>query len=62
MDAFEADYHTTKNVMGRKVLQIILEVPLERSHEVYDVIGYPNPHQSQRVAVALLREDGDGAA
>lgn len=56
-DAFSADYHTTKYVMGRKVMQVILEVPMEMAHQVYAVLGYPDPHASKRVAVALLRED-----
>jgi len=56
-DVFRATYHNTKNVLGRKCLQVILEVPLEQAGEVYDILGYPTPHESKWVAVALLKDD-----
>ena len=56
-DVFRATYHNTRNILGRKCLQIILEVPMEQAHEVYDILGYPDPHNSKYVAVALLNED-----
>jgi len=52
--AFEASFHNTKYVHGRKVMQVILEVPIERAAEVHEVIGYPDPSTSTWVAVAPL--------
>lgn len=54
--AFRATFHTTKNVLGRKVLQVILETPIEESARVFDVLGYPDPAAPKWVAVALLKE------
>ena len=53
---FEATFHTTKNVLGRKVLQVILETPIENSGRVFDVLGYPDPAAPKWVAVALLKK------
>lgn len=58
-DAFSATFHTTKFVLGRKVMQVILEVPMEKANEVYDVLGYPNPAESKWVGVALLKEQSE---
>lgn len=58
--AFSATYHNTKNVLGRKVLQVILEVPIEKSAQVYDVLGWPDPATPIWVGVARLQEP-DGA-
>lgn len=54
--AFKATFHNTKNVLGRKVLQIILEIPIEGSSQVHDVLGYPDPATPIWVAVARLKE------
>jgi hypothetical protein len=56
--AIQGDYANTKRVAGRKVLQIIIEVPLESEKEVYDMIGYPAlPGNSKPVAVARLKTE-----
>lgn len=52
---FKATYANFKNVQGRKVLQIILEVPIEKAHEVLDVLGMPTAGDTW-VAVAKLQE------
>jgi hypothetical protein len=57
--AFKASFHNTKLVMGRGVLQIILEVPLEQQAMVYDALGYPNPASESWVAVAKLQEPAE---
>jgi hypothetical protein len=54
--AFKATFHNTKLVMGRSVLQIILEVPIEQQKQVYDALGYPNPANTTWVGVARLQE------
>lgn len=53
---FRATFHNTKNVLGRKVLQVILEVPIEESSRVHDVLGYPDTAKTIWVAVARLKE------
>ena len=53
---FEATYHNTKNVLGRKVMQVILEVPIEKSATVYDALGWPDPAAPCWVAVARLEQ------
>jgi acid phosphatase family membrane protein YuiD len=55
--AFQATYANFKNVQSRKVLQIILEVPIENAHQVFSVLGMPNSHESAWVAVARLEND-----
>ena len=53
---FRAAYHNTKNVLGRKVMQVILEVPIESAASVYDVLGWPDPAAPCWVAVARLKQ------
>ena len=55
--AIRADYCNIKNVMGRKTIQIILEIPIERAHELTDNLGWPDAHSPKAVAIALLNED-----
>lgn len=54
--AIKAAYHTYNRVLGRKVLQIVLEVPLEQEGAVHASIGYPAPDGSTWVAIARLQE------
>lgn len=56
-----ASYTNIKNIQGRKQIQIICEVPMERAHEVFDVLGWPSAHESKYVAIALLNEDIHGS-
>lgn len=55
--AFKATFHNTKLIMGRSVLQVILEVPLEQQGAVYAALGYPNPASPAWVGVAKLNPD-----
>ncbi len=50
----QADYTSWRPVAGRKVLQIILEVPIEQTADVMDKLGVPMPGESKWCAVALL--------
>ena len=53
--AFQATYADWRLVKGRKVCQIILEVPLEAANAVLDVLGgMPDPAQSLWLGVARL--------
>lgn len=51
-----ADYSNWRPVAGRKVLQLILEVPIEQTADVMKKLGFPLPGESKWVAVALLNE------
>lgn len=44
-------------VKGRKVLQIICEVPLEEQGRVFEALGAPMPDAEAWVAIARLRDD-----
>jgi len=44
-------------VKGRKVLQIICEVPLEEQGRVFDALGAPMPDAETWVAIARLRPE-----
>jgi len=55
--AIRADFCNVKNVMGRKVIQIILEIPVERADQLYQAFGWPDATSPKAVAVALLSED-----
>lgn len=57
--AIKAAYHDYKRVLGRKVLQIILEVPLEQESDVHAKIGYPSPDGSTWVALARLSANAE---
>lgn len=52
-----ADFCNLKNIQGRKVIQIICEIPIERAHELTDCLGWPDAHSPKAVAIALLNED-----
>ncbi len=54
--AFKATFHNIKNVMGRKVAQVILEVPIEEAPGVTRALGWPDPNNPRWVGVALLRD------
>lgn len=56
-----ADYSNWRPVAGRKVLQLILEVPIEQTADVMEKLGFPLPGESKWVAVALL-ENGKPAS
>jgi len=58
MTAFRATYSDFKLVRTRKVVQIVLEVPLEQSNAVLDVLGgMPDPSKESWVGVARLQPD-----
>jgi len=56
-----ADYANWRPVAGRKVLQLILEVPIEQTADVMEKLGVPMPGESKWCAVALL-ENGNTAS
>jgi hypothetical protein len=53
--AFLGSYSDLKIVKTRSVVQVIIEVPIERGQEVTDLLGLPRP--GEEVPVALARID-----
>lgn len=55
MTAFQATYADFRIVKGRKVAQIVIEVPLEQADAALDVLGgVPRPDQERWVGVARI--------
>ena len=52
--AIQAVYSDYRRVKGRKVLQLVLEVPLEMAPQVHEAFGEPMPDGSTWVAVARI--------
>lgn len=52
--AIQASYADYRRVKGRKVLQLIFEVPLEDAPKVHDVFGEPMPDGSTWVGIARI--------
>lgn len=50
------DFSTFRHVQGRKVLQMIIEVPAEQAASVFSTFGYPGSGNPIPVAVARLAE------
>lgn len=50
------DFSTFRHVQGRKVLQLIIEVPAESASQVFATFGYPGSGSSIPVAIARLVE------
>jgi hypothetical protein len=50
------DFATFRHVQGRKVLQLVIEVPAESASSVFSTFGYPGSGNPIPVAVARLVE------
>ncbi len=58
--AFRATYSDWKLIRSRKVVQVVLEIPLEASGQAYDVLGgMPNPGAETWCAVARLNSESE---
>src|SRR5690349_9811828 len=55
VDAILGTYSDFKLVKTRSVVQVVIEVPLERAQEVTDLFGLPVPGAEIPVAMARLR-------
>lgn len=55
----QADYASWRPVSGRKVLQLVFEVPIEQTEQVMTMLGVPMPGESKWCAIALLESGGD---
>lgn len=61
--AFRATFTDWRLIKGRKVVQVVLEVPVELADQAYQVLGgMPNPAESVWCAVARLQTTKDGDA
>lgn len=56
--AIAAEYCDLKFIKGRKVAQIIMEIPIEKASEFVEKFGTPLPDRSVPVAIARLNEVG----
>jgi hypothetical protein len=52
--AIAADFVTFRHVQGRKVLQVVCEVPVEEMGKVFDVLGTPSTGESLWIALAPM--------
>jgi hypothetical protein len=60
-DAFRATYSDWKVVKGRKVIQVVLELPLEAADQAYQVLG-GMPMAANEIWCAVARLDDAEAA
>lgn len=54
--AIAADFTNWRPVVGRRVLQLTLEVPIEETERVLQVLGSPQPGKSLWCGIALIPE------
>ena len=54
--AIQADFATWRPIQGRKVLQLIFEVPIEQTEQVLTVLGVPQTGESKWCGIALLKQ------
>ena len=55
--AFSATYSNWRVIQGRKVIQIVFEVPLEAEPHAYNVLGgMPDNSKEKWFAIARLKE------
>lgn len=58
----KAEYSDYRRVKGRKVIQLVCEVPIEQAATVHERLGEPGAHDKQIwVAIALLKPDAKEA-
>lgn len=55
--AFQATYSDLRFVRTRKVVQVVLEAPIEHAAAITAALGYPDPAQETWVGVARLVEE-----
>lgn len=58
--AFQATFTDWRLVKGRKVVQVVLEIPIEQADQAYQVLGgMPDPGSSVWCAVARLKQESE---
>ena len=60
--AFSAAYSNWRVIQGRKVIQLVFEVPLEAADFAYRVLGgMPNNGEEKYFAIARLKQEPDAS-
>ena len=49
--ALTADFCNLKNIQGRKVVQLIFEIPLEQAEKACMILGWPNAIEPKKCAI-----------
>jgi len=49
----DATFHDWRTVKGRKMLQLVFEIPIEKQGEVLTLLGHPEPSGSKWCMIAL---------
>lgn len=57
--AIRATFCNIRNIAGRKVVQLIMEIPVEQAGQAYEAFGWPDAANPKWVAIALLNEDAE---
>lgn len=55
--AIRATFTNIRNIQGRKVVQLICEIPIEQAEKACMILGWPDAVEPKWVAIALLNED-----
>ena len=58
--AIRATFTNIQNIQGRKVVQLVLEIPIEQAEKACMVLGWPDAANPRWCAIALLNEDAIG--
>ena len=58
-EAIKATYCNFKNIAGRKVVQLIFEIPVEQASMAYLTLGWPDASDPKWAAICLLNEDAN---
>lgn len=53
-----ADFASWRTIQGRRVLQLVMEIPIERGEDALRKLGLPMPGESKWCAIALLENNG----
>lgn len=55
--AFRAEFVNLRNVQSRKVVQLVFEIPVEKTDEALNCLGWPDAASPKVCAIAVLNED-----
>lgn len=55
--AIQASFANIRIIQGRKVLQLVFEVPVEDAPKITAALGWPNPAEPARCAIAKLKPE-----
>ena len=53
----KATFCNLKNIQGRKVVQLIFEIPIEQAEKACMILGWPDAIDPKWCVLALLNED-----